>query len=103
VPKVFRSMVSFPRSKAAQQLFVVGDLLKRAIKDKFGEYVDTCTFGRAEIAKITATREGKGLKPVFVQVIKHFNVDRFYDSDYDYVFSIEDADKPVIVARRLRK
>jgi len=103
MPKVFRKQSLPPRARAAQQLFIVGDLLKKVIKKKYGKYVDVCELGKSEIANATASKEGKGLKPVFVQVLKHFNVDRFYDSDFDYIFIVKDVNKPIITARRLKK
>lgn len=88
------------REEALRQVLIAAEIMKRRLKNKLGDFTETIV-GKGESADVLGSRDGKGLKPVFLQAVKHFSINRFTDMDCEYVFEILDPKKPLIKVKKL--
>jgi len=88
------------KNEAIRQVLIAAGILKKKMKE-LGKDINEIIIGKGETSHLLGSKDGKGLKPVFVQAVKQFGIRRFTDPDLEYVFEVIDEDKPLLRVRRL--
>jgi len=90
------------KDEAVKQVTKAAELLKKSLREKYGEDYDEKIIGKGELKRVLG-QSGERFKDVVMLCCKKFNIYKFSDVDGELEIHVIDVKKPLFKVRDLRR